>query len=130
MDSSRRCTRSGCDSPAVATLTYSYSDSTIVVGPMSTYAEPHTYDLCAPHADTMSAPRGWEVLRLEYPSTPPQAPDDLLAVADAVRTRENPTVPPAGGSQESTARESRGRIEPPASDAALTRGHLRLLRDD
>lgn len=103
---------------------------------MSTYAEPHTYDLCAPHADTLSAPRGWEVMRLDYPSAPPEAPDDLLAVADAVRTQENPTVPPSSGlasgdeSAQAAARESRGRLEPPQSDASLVRGHLRLLRDD
>lgn len=114
----------------MATLTYSYSDSTIVVGPMSIYAEPHSYDLCADHADTLSAPRGWEVMRLEYPSAPPQAPDDLFAVVDAVRTAERPTVPPAEDGSETSARESRGRLEPPHSDAALVRGHLRLLRDD
>ena len=32
---------------AIATLTYVYGDQTAVVGPLATYAEPHTYDLCA-----------------------------------------------------------------------------------
>ena len=37
--------------PAVATLTYVYRESTAVLGPLATYAEPHTYDLCARHAE-------------------------------------------------------------------------------
>ena len=36
----RRCSRAGCINPAVATLTYAYADSTAVVGPLATYAEP------------------------------------------------------------------------------------------
>ena len=46
----RRCSRSGCTEPAVATLTYVYADSTAVVGPLATQAEPHSYDLCTQHA--------------------------------------------------------------------------------
>mgnify|MGYP001567029235 FL=1 len=49
---------------AVATLTYVYSDQTAVLGPLSTAAEPHTYDLCVEHSQRMSAPQGWSVLRL------------------------------------------------------------------
>ena len=36
---------------AIATLTYVYADSRRVVGPLATYAEPHTYDLCREHAE-------------------------------------------------------------------------------
>jgi hypothetical protein len=42
----RRCSRTACGRQAVATLTYVYADSTAVVGPLATYAEPHSYDLC------------------------------------------------------------------------------------
>ena len=81
----RRCSRSGCPGPAVATLTYVYSDSTAVLGPLATQAEPHCYDLCQPHARDLSAPRGWEVIRLAIDEAPKPSSDDLLALAEAVR---------------------------------------------
>jgi hypothetical protein len=82
----RRCTRTGCARPAVATLTYAYADLTAVVGPLASYAEPHSYDLCEEHAVRLTVPRGWEVLRHvgEFPAPIPHA-DDLEALADAVR---------------------------------------------
>ncbi|NDB31565.1 MAG: DUF3499 family protein, partial [Actinobacteria bacterium] len=52
----RRCTKSGCRESAVKTLTYIYSDSTAVLGPLSTYAEPHAFDLCASHSDRLTVP--------------------------------------------------------------------------
>jgi Protein of unknown function (DUF3499) len=69
----------------VATLTYVYVDSTAVLGPLATQAEPHGYDLCAQHAGALSVPRGWDVIRLAINMTPPPSSDDLLALADAVR---------------------------------------------
>jgi uncharacterized protein DUF3499 len=81
----RRCSRSGCPGPAVATLTYVYSDSTAVLGPLATQAEPHCYDLCQAHARALSAPRGWEVIRLAIDEIPKPSSDDLLALAEAVR---------------------------------------------
>src|ERR1700729_1945649 len=82
----RRCSRTACTRAAVATLTYVYSDSTAVVGPLATFAEPHSYDLCEEHAVRLTVPRGWEVMRHDgaYPSPIPHA-DDLEALADAVR---------------------------------------------
>lgn len=82
----RRCSRTACQRPAVATLTYVYADSTAVLGPLATFAEPHTYDLCGQHAERLTAPRGWEVVRLldRFDDIPVQE-DDLLAVADALR---------------------------------------------
>ncbi|MFP5019975.1 DUF3499 domain-containing protein [Pseudonocardia phyllosphaerae] len=86
MLSVRRCSRTGCTEPAVATLTYVYADSTAVVGPLATQAEPHSYDLCTAHAQSLTAPRGWEVVRFEGEFTPPQhATEELTALADAVR---------------------------------------------
>ena len=71
----------------MATLTYVYADSTAVVGPLATYAEPHSYDLCEEHAGRLTAPRGWQVMRLSAPETGRRAPstDDLEALALAVR---------------------------------------------
>ena len=68
------------------TLTYVYADQTAVLGPLATHAEPHAYDLCDVHSERLSAPRGWEVLRLASNQPPPgPSSDDLLALADAVR---------------------------------------------
>ena len=52
-----------CSSDAIATLTYVYADSMAVLGPLSQKAEPHSYDLCEKHADRLSAPQGWQVIR-------------------------------------------------------------------
>jgi Protein of unknown function (DUF3499) len=56
-----------------------------VVGPLASRAEPHGYDLCQSHALTLSAPRGWEVIRLAVQEPVGPSTDDLLALADAVR---------------------------------------------
>jgi hypothetical protein len=110
----RRCTRTGCGRSAVATLTYAYADLTAVVGPLASFAEPHSYDLCEEHAVRLTVPRGWEVLRHvgEFPAPIPHA-DDLEALADAVREA--------------------GRVEPPGGPgfdehATGRRGHLRVVR--
>ena len=102
----------------MATLTYVYSDSTAVVGPLATYAEPHCYDLCEVHAARLTAPRGWEVVRLpgEPGGVAPTA-DDLEALANAVREAARPAsrqpLPPGHAGDTTTL----GR-----------RGHLRVLR--
>lgn len=117
--SSRRCSRTACGRPAVTTLTYVYADQTAVLGPLATYAEPHAYDLCEAHSERLSAPRGWEVLRLAPdPGATGPSSDDLLALADAVREAARPAPEPAVPVGEpGTAREI-GR-----------RGHLRVLQD-
>ena len=124
----RRCSRTACPRRAVATLTYVYAESTAVLGPLATFAEPHTYDLCGQHAERLTAPRGWEVVRLAptYEHNPSE--DDLLALANAVR--------------EAAARPVEGRMRtqqaapvtaiPDSSStmpASRVRGHLRVLRD-
>jgi hypothetical protein len=115
----RRCSKTACGRTAVATLTYVYSDSTAVLGPLALYAEPHCYDLCAQHAERLTAPRGWEVVRLAGElAAPPPSDDDLLALADAVREAARPRMPePAPAPVE------------PATVEVGRRGHLRVLRD-
>jgi hypothetical protein len=82
--SSRCCSRTACRQPPVYTLTYVYRDSTAVLGPLAAYVEPHCYDLCAKHAERLTVPRGWDVVRL--PGDPvQQSVDDLEALANAVR---------------------------------------------
>ncbi len=124
MSLSRRCTKTSCQQPAVATLTYVYSDRAAVLGPLATYAEPHTYDLCAEHASRLTAPRGWDVVRLagDY-SEPEPTHDDLLALADAVREAARPAPPPVA------ATGGAGPGLPAGADGELARrGHLRVLR--
>ncbi|MFI7481082.1 DUF3499 domain-containing protein [Kocuria sp. M1R5S2] len=84
----RRCSRQTCARDAVTTLTYVYSDSIAVLGPLAGHAEPHAYDLCAIHADRLTVPRGWRVVRLELPETR-AAREDIGAVAEAVREPED-----------------------------------------
>lgn len=82
----RRCSRPGCGKPAVATLTYAYADSTAVVGPLAAHSEPHSWDLCAEHSARITAPLGWEMLRVD--GIDPSFEDDdehLTALAEAVR---------------------------------------------
>ena len=121
----RRCSRTACGRPAVNTLTYVYADQTAVLGPLATYAEPHAYDLCELHSERLSAPRGWEVLRLA-PDPRAQGPssDDLLALADAVREAGRP-APGAGAAALDGRPEPRREARPPAGPHAhrLTR-HL------
>ncbi len=47
----------------MATLTYDYADAMAVLGPLSYRSEPHSYDLCPRHAERLSAPAGWQVVR-------------------------------------------------------------------
>jgi hypothetical protein len=97
-------------------LTYAYADLTAVVGPLASYAEPHSYDLCEEHAVRLTVPRGWEVLRHvgEFPAPIPHA-DDLEALADAVREAARiDHVPDPDGTDRSIARRGHLRVVPPA----------------
>ena len=112
----RRCSRPSCARPALATLTYVYADSTAVLGPLATYAEPHCYDLCDIHSERLTAPRGWEIVRITPdPDSLRPTSDDLEALADAVREAARPRF--QHGDAAGTA---------PTVEVAR-RGHLRML---
>ena len=115
----RVCSRTACQEPAVATLTYAYSDSTAVLGPLATAKEPGSLDLCGRHAERTSVPRGWEVIRLpmSLEKVPEVADDELTALAEAVRAIGLRHDDPEPEQQIPVA-------EPPA---VRTVGHLRLL---
>lgn len=82
-----------------------------MVGPLAAFAEPHCYDLCEIHAGRLTAPRGWELVRLPAPAAPAvPTSDDLEALADAVREAARPGAAIETGSE------------------AGRRGHLRVLR--
>ncbi|MCC2278545.1 DUF3499 domain-containing protein [Streptomyces sp. ET3-23] len=123
----RRCSRTACGRPAVATLTYVYADSTAVLGPLATYAEPHCYDLCAEHSERLTAPRGWDVVRLAVDSGPARpSSDDLEALANAVREAARPQERAAGPAAAPGVMGPAGREANPMEVAR--RGHLRVLR--
>jgi hypothetical protein len=104
----RFCSRAACGEAAVATLTYAYVESTAVLGPLSPFVEPHSYDLCAAHADRLTVPRGWAVVRVAgEPAAHVPSNDDLEALADAVREAARPA--------------------PAVTPGVRSRGHLRVL---
>ena len=109
----------------MATLTYVYVNSTAVLGPLAARNEPHGYDLCHTHAQNLSAPRGWEVIRMEVPTEPEPSTDDLLALADAVRE--------VGFSYDQPVHdgpvEHRTRAPRPGIVELGRRGHLTVLAD-
>ncbi|QDQ96794.1 DUF3499 domain-containing protein [Tomitella fengzijianii] len=126
----RKCCRPGCNNSAVATLTFVYSDSTAVVGPLATSAEPHSWDLCESHAVRITAPRNWDLVRHEgrfAPGEPDE--DDLTALAEAVREAGR------GERRRSAAADgpARGADTPSGPPSPITRtgrrGHLRVLPD-
>ena len=61
----RLCSKVGCAREAVATLTYDYGDQMAALGPLGAANDPQAHDLCAPHADRLSVPAGWLVVRHE-----------------------------------------------------------------
>ncbi len=122
MNLARTCSKTGCGRPAVATLTFVYSDRAAVLGPLATYAEPHTYDLCSEHTVRLTAPRGWDIVRLveDLPDvddrTPREPQDDLFDLAAAIREREP------------VSRQAPVQAPEPVLDEVGRRGHLRVLR--
>lgn len=143
----RRCCRPGCPHYAVATLTFVYSDSTAVVGPLATANEPHSWDLCVGHASRITAPRGWQLVRHAGALVAPPEDDDLVALANAVResAREGQdrfaARPPVNGFSDpgchingaaSVTVSGNGALAPTAhrlSGSGRRRGHLRVLPD-
>lgn len=122
----------------MATLTSVYADSTIVLGPLATEAQPEAYDLCDKHVSSFTAPRGWQIIRLatEFEPAPPSE-DDLLALADAVREASRaprPVPSPAehrprpGGIMPASLTAPLPPPQEVAEDEILRRGHLRVLR--
>lgn len=106
-----------------------YSDSTAVVGPLATVAEPHSWDLCEMHGSRITAPKGWELVRYEgaFSSGTPDE-DDLTALAEAVREAG------LGDRSRPEADASRDDEQPRAAAVPSTprtgrRGHLRVLPD-
>jgi hypothetical protein len=119
----------------VATLTFVYSDSTAVVGPLATVSEPHSWDLCVKHAGRITAPRGWELVRHAGPLPSHSDDDDLVALADAVREGRDGGSPMgfvAGFTDPATGVHGGALLAPAArrvEQNGRRRGHLRVLPD-
>ena len=115
----RGCSRATCRAMATMTLTYIYADSTAVLGPLATFAEPHAYDLCEFHARKLTVPNGWSVIK-EESSQSGSGPteDDLMAIADAVREAAA-TIPQSA--------EDLSEQEQSAAHVGVRRGHLRAV---
>jgi hypothetical protein len=120
-------------------LTFVYSDSTAVVGPLATAAEPHSWDLCVAHAGRITAPRGWELVRHAGPLPTNPDDDDLVALADAVReSRDGLVMGTHGGAALNSLTDGPpvaakpGVLAPPTAHPVTSgrrRGHLRVLPD-
>jgi hypothetical protein len=130
-------------------LTFVYSDSTAVVGPLATTPEPHSWDLCVVHAGRITAPRGWELVRHAGPLPASPDEDDLVALADAVResrdcSRESVVMgsrgsaaldgfaDPAAGPPVGANGANGTVLASPSTQSATVgrrRGHLRVLPD-
>jgi hypothetical protein len=104
---------------ATMTLTYIYADSTAVLGPLATFAEPHAYDLCEFHARKLTVPNGWSVIKEEISqSGSGPTEDDLMAIADAVREAAA-TIPQSNGDFSEQ--------EQSTPHIGVRRGHLRAV---
>ena len=130
-------------------MTFVYSDSTAVVGPLATAPEPHSWDLCVAHAGRITAPRGWELVRHAGPLPSSPDEDDLVALADAVRESRGGRASvvmggrgsaaldgfadPAAGAPVGPKGTPAGAVfaSPPSKSATAgrRRGHLRVLPD-
>jgi hypothetical protein len=117
----------------VATLTFVYSDSTAVIGPLATAHEPHSWDLCVGHASRITAPRGWELVRHAGPLPSSPEEDDLVALADAVRESRDGVVIGSAALDDFGNPLGAGQVMAPpvprTEGIGRRRGHLRVLPD-
>ncbi len=61
----RQCARVGCAAPAEHTLTADYEERIMAVGPLSPTRTPPAHDLCDRHAEALTPPAGWQLLRYD-----------------------------------------------------------------
>ncbi|MDO5052067.1 MAG: DUF3499 family protein [Pseudoclavibacter sp.] len=59
----RLCSRGTCTREARYTLTFDYDERLAAIGPLAGTPEPHSYDLCAMHAERFTVPSGWSIMR-------------------------------------------------------------------
>jgi hypothetical protein len=102
-------------------LTFAYTDSAAVLGPLAPRPSPTGLDLCAAHSDSLTVPRGWRIVRLplDEPGSAAAPGRDLAELADAVRAAagRGPAVPPPPDAL------------PPSVVTLAERRHLRVVAD-
>ena len=91
-----------------------------MLGPLSPVVEPHGYDMCEAHAGRLTAPRGWELIRIETEVDPVGIAADMEALANVVResTVREPAAPQA---------QDRDPVLADAIGEGVQRGHLRSV---
>ena len=135
----------------MATLTYVYSDSNAVLGPLAATAEPHSYDLCERHGARLTAPRGWTMVRLEpsgedYEGKVPQLVEDSATEHKEFKQRQRELSKPVSrpnddwavladvvrAQKEMPSQEPKHALPEVGQDPTevLRRGHLRVLRGE
>lgn len=110
----RRCTRTSCNERAVATLSYNYSEQVAHLAPIHGVVEPHTYDLCLKHSQSLTVPRGFTIVIDEISKEDAATDEDFNAIATAVRNVLNDE-------------DESGDLNQPAKSELRRRGHLRAL---
>lgn len=96
-----------------------------MVGPLAAVPEPHMYDLCEQHARSLTAPRGWELVRHEGEfEPPPPTTDDLVALAEAVREAARPKPRTQPDAKPDPGADPGGKQAPGRTGR---RGHLRVI---
>ena len=110
----RRCSRTSCNERAVAILSYNYGDQVAHLSPIQGFVEPHTYDLCLRHSQSLKVPVGWKIIINEISDQPVASHEDFNEIANAVRG----VLDDEGESEKSEAN-----VQP----ELRRRGHLRAL---
>ena len=119
-------------------MTYAYAESTAVVGPLAPAAEPHSWDLCDHHAEKITAPLGWEMLRVNHIDIDDD--EDLTALAEAVREAgrvtsglvdaDGPELHPADPADPETSLHPVHRARRVYDEKQRRRAHLRVVSNE
>jgi hypothetical protein len=70
----RSCSRTGCHTPAAASLSFRYATSQVWLLDLAPVTDPSLYDLCPGHADALTVPRGWDRVDQRSPASVDGAP--------------------------------------------------------
>lgn len=132
---SRTCRRPGCQGSATATLSFRYDSAEALLLDLVDEPHPSRWDLCKLHADTLSVPRGWDLIDRREGSAPPPPPQptvsprhnryaELKARLPALAAEQGHPPQPIGSSQEEGRHEDRR----PATEADVA-GRQRPVQD-
>lgn len=97
----RICSRSACRWPAVATLSFEYSEKKVWLEELRPGPDPSSYDLCAVHAERFAAPSRWEFQdrRTTFPHIPDHFSSDPEPADEKVESIHPATSPADEGEE-------------------------------